>query len=404
MIIKIHNTYYNISNFIDIHPGGVDILKRCEGLDATPAFESYHALSDMNKIKSIMKKYEINNPNSIINDSKYTFKENEFYDVLKKKVKQYFKNKNTKCNIYWIISSSITFILYLYTYYYTFLSINQPLMYRFISSFISGVFLMSIIFQVFHDGTHSAISKNKYVNKYLSQIIAGLGFWDYRTWIKHHSISHHSFTGNYKLDPDMRHFHPYFKKSKQSKANNVKSKEMLCTVVSIFPGMYFGQMIAYFYAQYTKNIWGINIDNKSALEWFIVLSQMYIMYYSGNLLLVATYILSLNLTYSISILPDHDQLETRLNEKLEITDWGEQQVRNSGNFVENNTLYTRLFGSINYQIEHHLFPSLCSWHLPDISKIVKDTCKEFNINYVTNPSFIDSYMSAINHFYIINNE
>ena len=62
-------------------------------------------------------------------------------------------------------------------------------------------------------------------------------------------------------------------------------------------------------------------------------------------------------------------------EKQALGDWGEIQVRNSGNFICKNKLYTRLYGGINYQIEHHLFPSICHVHYPKISKIVKDTCQ-----------------------------
>ena len=91
--------------------------------------------------------------------------------------------------------------------------------------------------------------------------------------------------------------------------------------------------------------------------------------------------IGINIFYSINIIPDHDMIETRIN-KLTQGDWGEIQVRNSGNFITNNIIYSYLFGGINYQIEHHLFPSLCSIHYPSIQSIVKLTCKEFNIPYV----------------------
>ena len=53
-------------------------------------------------------------------------------------------------------------------------------------------------------------------------------------------------------------------------------------------------------------------------------------------------------------------------------------------------IYTRLMGGINYQIEHHLFPTLCNHKLAEISPIVKKTCKEFNIphNNIEHPKDI----------------
>ena len=57
---KIRKKKYNLSRFMDSHPGGRAILETCEGNDdLTMSFESYHAMSNMNKIESIMKKYEI---------------------------------------------------------------------------------------------------------------------------------------------------------------------------------------------------------------------------------------------------------------------------------------------------------------------------------------------------------
>tara|TARA_B100000282_G_C31360746_1_gene322194 strand:- start:170 stop:496 length:327 start_codon:yes stop_codon:yes gene_type:complete len=103
------------------------------------------------------------------------------------------------------------------------------------------------------------------------------------------------------------------------------------------------------------------------------------------------------------IIPDHDQYDTHQNIKhnYKDNDWGEIQVRNSGNFATNNPFIYLLFGGINYQIEHHLFPSISHVHLPGISKIVKKTCKEFNIPYVENNSIYSAVKSSLKNFYLI---
>ena len=57
---KIHGKVYDLENFLEFHPGGKAILEQAKGdKDLTAAFESYHALCDMDKIKRMMKKYEI---------------------------------------------------------------------------------------------------------------------------------------------------------------------------------------------------------------------------------------------------------------------------------------------------------------------------------------------------------
>ena len=65
-------------------------------------------------------------------------------------------------------------------------------------------------------------------------------------------------------------------------------------------------------------------------------------------------------------------------------------------------MFCHLFGGINYQIEHHLFPSVCHIHYPAISKIVKKTCKEFDINYVEHESIYSAMKDVVKSLIILN--
>lgn len=48
---------------------------------------------------------------------------------------------------------------------------------------------------------------------------------------------------------------------------------------------------------------------------------------------------------------------------------------------------------MNFQIEHHLFPSLNHAHYYEVSKIVQETCKEFNIPYNAEANWLGSLQS-----------
>ena len=419
---KIHGKYYDLTNFLDKHPGGSKILESCKGVDCTAAFESYHALSNMNNIKSIMKKYEIDTSKSETIQSfkqhSYTFSEKGFYNEVKNRVRNYILTDyytinysinysiNYKWTWSWLVYASLTFVTYIYSYIQTFIYINNPFYLRCCYCIICSTSLIQGLFQIYHDATHFAVSKNKYVNEYLAIIGSGLAFWDYTTWSKHHSILHHSFTGDYVNDPDMKHTHPFIKKSlknKKEKHKLIKNTYPISFIISIFPGMYFGQVTSYIIVQFRKRLWGFQIyKTKTYTEIIIILMQLCIMIYGRSILLVMLYFLSLNINYSVAILPDHDLYETNQNQKEDATDWGEIQVRHSGNFANKNWLYTRLYGGINYQIEHHLFPSICSYHLPAIAHIVKIVCKEYDIKYVCSPTIWNAYWSAIKNLVIIN--
>jgi linoleoyl-CoA desaturase len=63
-------------------------------------------------------------------------------------------------------------------------------------------------------------------------------------------------------------------------------------------------------------------------------------------------------------------------------EWAIHQVQTTANFATKNKLISWLVGGLNFQIEHHLFPKISHVHYPAISKIIKQTCEEFNIKYV----------------------
>ena len=61
------------------------------------------------------------------------------------------------------------------------------------------------------------------------------------------------------------------------------------------------------------------------------------------------------------------------------------------NFAPNNRLLSWYVGGLNYQVEHHLFPSICHVHYRKISKIVKETAEEYGVPYHS----IDRFRGAI---------
>lgn len=76
-------------------------------------------------------------------------------------------------------------------------------------------------------------------------------------------------------------------------------------------------------------------------------------------------------------------------------DWLKIQVCNSGNFANNNILWSYLFGGINFQIEHHLFPNMSNVHYPKIAPIVKEYCKEHDIPYYHVDTVYESYVEYL---------
>lgn len=395
---KIHGKVYDLTEFLDLHPGGKAILECTKSeLDITPAFESYHALSNMEKITNIMQKYEI----GVCEKSDYTFKENGFYYTLKNRVRKILKN--TKTDYRFIITIHTEIILFLYCYTNAFIFHNN-LYTRLLMALISSFLWMLLGFTVMHNASHMALFKNNKLNNLYSYYWNELGLWSNNIWFQHHVYRHHSYTGNHITDPDQRHFKPIIRKNIiDSKDKYIKffQKYILLAVpiIYIFPGMYFGQVQSYLRGKISNKFCGIKlINNRTFLsDIFLKMLSLYTLVYNFNIYVLLIYIIGVNICYSINIIPDHDMIDTAKN-KLIKGDWGEVQVRNSGNFITNNYIYTYIVGGINYQIEHHLFPSLCSIYYPKIQNVVKLTCKEFNIPYVESNGLINANIEGIKNF------
>lgn len=405
---KINGIIYDLNSFLDLHPGGRSILESCIGEDdLTATFESYHSMVNMDKIKKTMKKYEIGKYD--YDSCNPSFNENGFYRTLQKRVKLSL-GKNTKSNLDVFFKSSLQTIIFSLSFFYSFYCHSFGLFYRIFFAALSGHMALQMLFCIMHDASHMAISKNKYINDFLTDTISSINLWDGKLWMQHHVFRHHAFTGDYNLDPDMIHFKPFVRKS-----SNIDSKRYLkisnsypisvaLFTICLFPGMLTGQGLMYHLVWLRKKyLWGMKLSSLfriSLFQSFVKLFMLFSFFYGQSLFVFLAYTTSMNITYAMFILPDHDMFETNSNkiEELKNKDWGEIQVRHSGNFSNQNRWLSSLFGGINHQIEHHLFPTLCHIHLPKIKPIVEKTCKEFNIPYVHNSSIFSAVYSTLKQY------
>jgi fatty acid desaturase len=100
-----------------------------------------------------------------------------------------------------------------------------------------------------------------------------------------------------------------------------------------------------------------------------------------------------NITYALNVIFDHDSFESTVTNDYSGKDWLRLQIQHTSNFLNEDMLWTRLFGSINHQIEHHLFPGMSNYHYPTIRPIVQQYCQENDIPYVHHATLSDAWNS-----------
>jgi len=394
MTWNIYNKQYDLTKYMVQHPGGKDILLKCKNeKDLTVLFETYHAFSDKEKIKQTLNKYEITT-NKISNNKIYDFTN---YNKLLEEVKIIFPNRESiKADTFFVIQNSLVLPLYCYFFFNAMFSMYYSIYIKCLFSCISGLLFSSIIFNILHDGSHYAISIYPSVNNILNKISNSWVLLNSNIWFYHHIINHHSFTGEENLDPDLYHFIPFVYKLKNN-INKVFNKIYVVLLLSFFPGQGIIQLIHYIFSQFTNKLFIIKLPNillYDMIDICIILCKLYCLY-NGGVIPTILYLITLNFLYHINVALNHDTYETSIENRYEGDDWLKLQVCNSGNFLNKNMLWTKIFGSINYQIEHHLFPNMSNVHYPTISPIVKNFCEERNIPYVNHTTIYGGYNSYL---------
>ena len=93
--------------------------------------------------------------------------------------------------------------------------------------------------------------------------------------------------------------------------------------------------------------------------------------------------------------PNHKGMPTLTGDDR--PDYLRRQVLTSRN-VHGNWLIDNAMGGLNYQIEHHLFPSMPSAHLRRAQPIVEAYCAKLGVSYC-NTGLIDSWAQALAHLH-----
>jgi fatty acid desaturase len=135
----------------------------------------------------------------------------------------------------------------------------------------------------------------------------------------------------------------------------------------------------------------------------LLLLSSHLAFYAGALLLVMSPVRALvfaainqglfGLYMGCSFAPNHKGMPTITAD--EHLDYLRRQVLTSRN-VRGGVLTDVLLGGLNYQIEHHLFPSMPRASLPRAQHLVRSYCAAQHISY-TETSLIGSYTAALRH-------
>lgn len=354
---NIYDNQYDLSEFMKHHPGGKMIIERSKNeKDLTPLFESYHAFSDIDSIRIRLDRYKVN---TNVKQSQFDFTK---YHELTSRIKQIYPNRESiKSNVFFVIRLITMFYCFFNLIYISFFDGSYSYVTTCITSFVSGIVLISIGFMMMHDASHYAISIHPSINTFCSYLGNNiLLLWNDNIWFYHHVLNHHSFTNVEKEDPDLYNFRPVLHKIKSQNKLFKLPKSFVDIIAILFitclPGMYLGQIYMYFLSAIRSRLFGIGIPKR---QYYSILDKCIFVFIGicftmmngsvmDRILRIMLYFIGSNITYAFNIIPDHDTYESSVDNHYTGNDWLKVQIHGSGNFNTSSLIWTYLFGGINY--------------------------------------------------------
>ncbi|MBZ9777311.1 acyl-CoA desaturase [Psychroflexus sp. CAK8W] len=346
----------------------------------------------------------------------------KFFKTLNKRVNNYFNENGVKKTGNWKLHIKTIFMFSLFlTPYFLILFLDVSGWWKLLFTMLMGVGMAGVGMNVMHDGNHGTYSKKKWVNKFMGSSIYILAGNVYN-WQVQHNVLHHTYTNIHGHDEDIdaggiirfskhakwKRFHKFqhiysvflyglltfnwsltsdFKQTRsylkrQLSYGKMPSKWKQWSLLAVTKALYL-------------SIW-IIIPILIGIVWWKVLLGFFIMHYTAGLIL--------SIIFQLAHMVEENDMPMP-NEVGEMKNtWAIHQLFTTANFATSNKLMSWFSGGLNHQVEHHIFPNISHIHYGKISKIVKETAKEFDLPYNEYESTREAIKSHFRHLRMLGSE
>ncbi len=331
--------------------------------------------------------------------------EKDFSETLKKRVNDYFKlnNISQKGNFWMYFKAFILLMTYISSFLIVvFFPIGAVV--GILMAILMGIGEAGIGMSVMHDAAHGAFSKKKWVNYFFASTMFILGS-NVFNWKIQHNLLHHTYTNIYGFDKDISTkaairlcVHAPIKKYNRFQFVYAFLLYGLMTVSKLFSDV--GQLLEFNRSGITKEqkVNGtkeivVLVLSKllyfavlivfpilySSFSWWQVLIGFLVMHFTAGIIMSVIFQMAHVVEGAEQPLPDKDGMIHH--------EWLVHQLSTTSDFAPNNFILNWYVGGLNFQVEHHLFSSICHIHYKNIAPIVKKTAIEFGIKYNVKPTF-----------------
>lgn len=336
----------------------------------------------------------------------------EFVRELKTEVNNYFKENDLSrhANLHMYLKTATLLTLY-FGAYGLIISGYFSAAGMLLLCFIMGIGMAGIGFSISHDALHGAYSSNNTVNRLLGYSFDLLGANGY-IWKITHNIIHHTYTNIHEHDEDLE-VAEFIRLSPHADYKPVHRIQHILAFIAYGFATLFWVFIKDYRYFLKPNLGPYENKTHPASEW-VTLILTKIIYY-GYMLVVPYLLLPINgwqlltgflvvhftggvilgIIFQLAHVVEETEHPTE-NEEGDIENvWMIHQMETTSDFAHGNKLLCWYIGGLNYQIEHHLFPRVCSIHYPQIAPIVRQVAEKYDIPY----NYHDTFREAVGSHY-----
>lgn len=334
----------------------------------------------------------------------------QFWDELRAEVHDYFASQGLSTYANARLWAKMVFLVFLFVgSYLSLFFIPMPPWAMWLVCVALGVLIAAVGFNISHQAAHGSLSPSPKVNRLWGFSFNLFGMSDYM-WMIKHNVSHHAYTNIYANDEALKEDET-MRFSKDAKWYPRHRYQHL------FGPLAYGLFTVFWFAWLDidklmrYNAWGSKSPKPHPKKevfifWFTKVYYVVAFIVLPNVFLPISFgqwvIGFLTMHFVSSILITNILQVEHLNEKVKIaevgdnnlvtTSWAVNQLEGTSNF-KTNVFFQWISGPVNYQIEHHLFPTIAGCHLPAISKIVEAKAREHGLQYQCFPTFTAALIS-----------
>jgi linoleoyl-CoA desaturase len=278
-----------------------------------------------------------------------------------------------------------------------------------LGAIVMGVGIAGIGFNIAHDALHGAYSHHPRLNDLLGFSFDALGASSY-LWKITHNIVHHTYTNIYGVDEDLA-VSPLLRLSPNAERHWFHRLQHLYA----FPLYALTTLFWVFakdYQQLLRKDLGPYRDKRHDRAQIVTLVAAKVCYYGYALVipllvvhvawwqvligfvamhLTAGLILGMVFQLAHVVEPTAHPLPDDAGRMM--SDWWLHEMHTTANFARTNRWLTWYVGGLNHQIEHHLFPKVCSVHYPALSQIVREVARAHDLPYHDQPTLRSAVVS-----------